>query len=188
MFLTPSPPAHGGHLKFSSSTVPGSRPSPSAQRLFLNADCSLIWLRAALAHQLGCLNATMTSAHLASWWAKYQVLVALADALDPPQDPDTDLRIGFTRRLVGALLRFLSGSSRFFNWPERCLYPSLLKRDIYAADRWAKEAGASQDVAEFLESHEQATEFASPYPWLDAIPGAERRIARLRQIDWTLRR
>lgn len=136
------------------------------------------WLRGSLAHQLGFINATMSRSHLARWWSEYQVLGAIATALDP-QHNDHLIRIGFLRRIAGRFLRLLSGSSRFLDWPDRWLYPSLLKRDVYAADRWAASHIGPHDLVDFLCVHEQPTDFAKPYPWLSAFPSAEQRIARV---------
>lgn len=143
------------------------------------------WLRASLAQQVGCLNATMSEVHLARWWSEYQMLGAIADALDPPQEPGHPTQVGILRRVIGRSARLLSGASRLFNWPERWLYPSLLKRDIYAADRWTASHIGPYDLADFLAAHAQPTDFASPYPWLSACPSAEQRMARLANLGDT---
>ena len=143
------------------------------------------WLQAGLAQQVGFLNATMTRAHLAHWWSKYQVLGALGDALDPPTEDDPTVRIGLLRRLLGRTFRLLAGNSRFVNWPDRWVYPSLLKRDFYAADRWAASHFGSHDLVDFLSAFEQPTDFAVPYPWLSSQPSAENRIARISKITDT---
>jgi len=140
------------------------------------------WLHAALAHQVGCMNATSTGAHLAYWWSKYQVLAAMADALHPVREPDDPGRTGLVRRILGSTLRLFSGTTRLVRWPERWIYPSLLKRDVYAADQWAASQIGSDDLERFLEAHKQPTDFSSPYPWLSEMPATEKRLEKLRAV------
>jgi len=136
------------------------------------------WLAGALAQEVGLLNAGVTSTHLALWWCHPQVANCMAETL-VPAEADQLRRPGLMRRLLATYLTRFSGQNLLGELVIRWAWPPLLKRDVYAADRWAAANDLHYELADFIHATRFPVDFASPWPRLSPTPGAERRLSKL---------
>jgi len=136
------------------------------------------WLAGALAQEVGLLNAGVTATHLALWWCHPQAANSAAEALVPDEAHQLR-RPGFMRQVLASFLNRFNGQNLLGELLLRWAWPPLLKRDIYAADRWAAANGFNHDLADFIHATRFPVDFASPWPWLSPTPGAEKRLSRL---------
>ena len=157
---------------------PGTRTMTVGSTVVLERGNFDSWLARALAQEVGLLNAGVTSTHLALWWCHPQVANCMAETL-VPAEADQLRRPGLMRRLLATYLTRFSGQNLLGELVIRWAWPPLLKRDVYAADRWAAANDLHYELADFIHATRFPVDFASPWPWLSPTPGAEKRLSKL---------